>query len=91
MLAQDGRRGRLANACGTVAVVHALANAGAVCALPPGSTLGEFVAATGELSVEERGAMLDESEAVHEVHKALVVSGQSEVLESKRVQHHFVR
>ena len=90
-LRQDGRNGRLANACGTIAICHALANAGAVCELPPSSTLGAFVKDTRSNSVEERGALLDASDSVHDVHKALVTSGQSQVLQSSQVQHHFVR
>ena len=34
--------------------------------------------------------MLDGNDAVHEVHAELVQRGQSEVLESENVQHHFV-
>ena len=86
-LRQD--RGRLENACGTIAVCHALANVDAVNPLEATSRLGEFVAATRAETPTERGAALDKSDAVHDVHAELVVQGQSEVLESARVAHHF--
>ena len=89
-LEQDAQNGKLANACGTIAVCHALANADHVCALPSASVLGNFVQETRSASAADRGSMLDGNDAVHEVHAELVQRGQSEVLESENVQHHFV-
>merc|ERR1712060_350194 len=81
--------GTLANACGTIAVIHALANGKGI-DIPEGSVLGRYVAATRCMDATARGAALDANEEVHDVHKSLVVQGQSRVLESASVCHHFV-
>lgn len=79
-----------ANACGTIAALHAIAN---ISRLHPdlitkGSFLAKFLEATKNLSPQERGEYLKGNKDLEEAHKEAVQQGESEVEES--VMTHFI-
>lgn len=60
-------RQTVGNACGTVAVVHALANCMEALCLTPDGVIGSFVERTRALSYEERGKALESDTAIESV------------------------
>lgn len=80
------------NACGTIALVHALANscaqAGGALALPEDSWLGRFVAAQQGASPAARAAALEADAALEAFHSGAVQQGQSAVVDDTH-QHFF--
>merc|ERR1719429_502178 len=81
----------LSNACGTIAMLHAIMNNREVLGIENGeSTLGKFYQATKDLNAEERGKALDKSSEIGNVHTGLVSEGQSRQVEGDKVRHHFV-
>lgn len=80
----------LGNACGTIAMLHAVLNSDVP--IVPGSVLAEFASATAVLSIRERAEVLDTHEGIMTAHNAGVVSAaaQTAVAESSSVEHHFV-
>jgi len=83
--------GHLDNACGTIAMIHAILNNKDLLGVTSGnSPLETFMEETKELNYEERGKHLDTFQPVITVHNSLVEEGQSRVLSSDNVCHHFV-
>jgi len=83
--------GHLDNACGTIAMIHAILNNKELLGLTDGSSpLEKFLEETSGMSYEERGRHLDNFRPVAEVHNSLVEEGQSRVQSSDNVCHHFV-
>jgi hypothetical protein len=78
--------GHLDNACGTIAMIHAILNNKELLGLTDGSSpLEKFLEETSGMSYEERGRHLDNFRPVAEVHNSLVEEGQSRVQSSDNV------
>jgi ubiquitin carboxyl-terminal hydrolase L3 len=83
----------VSNACGTVALLHCVANARSTgrLALLPDSPLERFLSATAGLTPEQRAHRLETDEAIVRVHDAAAREGQTAApLLEDRVDHHFV-
>jgi len=81
----------LTNACGTVAMLHAILNNRGVLGLQDGGgVLEAFYQDTKDKSVEERGEALDGNKEIGGVHNSLVSEGQSAQVSQDAVRHHFV-
>ena len=59
----------LDNACGTIALLHALANAPTLAPAPPASPLAALVERCRGLDAEARGRALDADEGVRQLHR----------------------
>ena len=83
------------NACGTVALLHALGNhhrAGAAAARPD-SWLAEFFSATAKMTAEEIASYIAEgaaSDALAKVHTATATSSENATAATMDVETHFV-
>ena len=84
--------GRLDNACGVIACLHAVYNnLELMGGLAPGGILASHLAATETLSPEERAAALEANASFQQVHKAKASEGGSAIpQEQSEVKHHFV-
>jgi len=81
----------LTNACGTVAMVHAILNNRDLLGIEGGKGLLEnFYQETKDKGFDERGKCLDGSSEIGSVHNSLVAQGQSGQVEQDKVCHHFV-
>jgi len=78
------------NACGTVALIHSVANNTDKINLGDGM-LKQFLDDSQPLSPEERGEMLQKNEGVIDAHKVLAQEGQTEAPDpSEPVNFHFI-
>ncbi|XP_012253338.1 ubiquitin carboxyl-terminal hydrolase isozyme L3 [Athalia rosae] len=78
------------NACGTVALIHSVANNTDRIELNDGY-FKSFLDSTKDLSPLERGQLLDESQGIIDTHTELAQEGQTEAPgEGAKVNHHFV-
>lgn len=83
-------RQTIKNACGTVALVHAVANCRDLIKLGD-SPMKKFLDATRALSPEERAAYLEESESISIAHEECAQLGQTETPSIDReVNLHFI-
>jgi len=81
----------LTNACGTIAMLHAILNNRGVLGLEGGAgILEQFYQETKALGAEERGGKLHDSKEIGELHNGLVAQGQGAQVASDEVRHHFV-
>ncbi|KAH8409600.1 hypothetical protein KR222_010019 [Zaprionus bogoriensis] len=76
------------NACGTVALIHSVANnkdieVGA-------GVLKNFLENSAKLSPEERGQALEQDKAFTEDHQSLAQEGQTDAANYETVIHHFI-
>eukprot|EP01105_Mastigella_eilhardi_P016364 TRINITY_DN3738_c0_g1_i12.p2 TRINITY_DN3738_c0_g1~~TRINITY_DN3738_c0_g1_i12.p2 ORF type:complete len:233 (-),score=46.56 TRINITY_DN3738_c0_g1_i12:158-856(-) len=78
----------ISNACGAIAVTHALANN--VKELGVGGKMGEFLQKSKEMTPQERGEALAASEEIASVHKDVGEKGQTDHKEYTKVDYHFV-
>lgn len=81
----------ISNACGTVAMMHAIANNKEKVELDPASKLGEFFEETKDDSPDVRAEKLEAHKAISEVHDEVAKEGQTSVpsLDDK-VDFHFI-
>lgn len=80
----------ISNACGTIALIHSLANNAEKLELEDGF-LKSFIEDTKDLSPFERGDRLMQAGDIADTHKELAQEGQTEAPnENSRVYHHFV-
>ena len=82
----------IGNACGTIGLIHAVANSAASgCFDLEEGYLKEFIESSKELSPEDRGAKLEQSDGIAVAHDESAQEGQTEApeLESK-VNLHFI-
>ena len=78
--------GHLDNACGTIAMIHSLLNNRSILGLEGGSGIIEkFYEQSKNMNGEERGKLLDTFKDIVDVHNSLVSEGQSQVVESEKV------
>ncbi|KAJ2161217.1 hypothetical protein GGF46_001645 [Coemansia sp. RSA 552] len=77
------------NACGTMAVMHALGNTQSV--IPMEGALAEFFARTKDLSPPERGAALENSQSIASEHAKSAAEGQTAApAADASIDHHYV-
>ena len=69
----------IGNACGTVALVHAVANNCEQLGVDPNSTFGKFIDGSKTLPPIERCKLLGSNKALSDAHGDLSVQGQSDV------------
>eukprot|EP01098_Paradermamoeba_levis_P008420 TRINITY_DN3492_c0_g1_i1.p1 TRINITY_DN3492_c0_g1~~TRINITY_DN3492_c0_g1_i1.p1 ORF type:complete len:173 (-),score=61.17 TRINITY_DN3492_c0_g1_i1:29-547(-) len=80
----------IGNACGTVAVVHALANNIKSLGLDDGF-LRKFVEKTKSLNAEERGKQLGEEQSIETISTEVAQTGQTETPDAEdKTDYHFI-
>lgn len=79
----------VSNACGTVAVLHAIANAQTQVQIAPDSFMDRFLATTSAMSADERAAYFYDNEEIERLHKTASVQGQTST-DQIAVDTHFV-
>lgn len=78
------------NACGTVALIHAVANGQEHLHLKDGF-LKQFLEQAKDLSASQRGELLEKAEDIINLHKSIAQCGQTEAPEPEcPVNYHFV-
>jgi len=77
------------NACGTVGILHALANARNHLSIQSNSYLDKFLSATASMTPDQRAEYLENDETLEEVHESAAAEGQSEQQDGE-VDNHFV-
>lgn len=78
------------NACGTVALMHAVANSTDKIELADGA-LKEFLEKTKEMDPEARGHALEEDESISAVHEDCAAEGQTEAPDrEQKLDTHFI-
>ena len=81
----------IGNACGTIGLLHAVANSRARAALPPGSPLAGLFDKAESLAPEERTRLIAESDALQQTHASIAAQGQSDApAADEDVDLHFV-
>ncbi|OXB63587.1 hypothetical protein ASZ78_014212 [Callipepla squamata] len=79
----------VSNSCGTIGLIHAVANNKDKIKLDEGSALKKFLEETADLSPEERAKRFANNKAIQEVHNAVAQEGQCRV-EDNSVNFHFI-
>ncbi|KAH0616235.1 hypothetical protein JD844_027206, partial [Phrynosoma platyrhinos] len=77
------------NSCGTIGLIHAVANNQDKILFDEGSALKEFLNATADLSPDERAKRLENNKAIQDAHNAVAQEGQCRV-EDDKVNFHFI-
>ncbi|XP_007549701.1 ubiquitin carboxyl-terminal hydrolase isozyme L1 isoform X1 [Poecilia latipinna] len=77
------------NSCGTIALVHAIANNKAKMTFENGSVLKTFLDETAGMSPDERSKHLEGNKAICEVHNEVAKEGQCRP-EGEQVNFHFI-
>ncbi|KER33483.1 hypothetical protein T265_00599 [Opisthorchis viverrini] len=79
------------NACGTVAILHALCNNSKVMDAASGSVLGDFVKKTSGMTPDQRGIAMEEDKNLFNIHETLAMEGQTQTpCRESDTQKHFV-
>jgi ubiquitin carboxyl-terminal hydrolase L3 len=78
------------DACGTVATLHAIANARPYVEFKKDSYISKLLETTDSMTPEDIAAHLEEDTDIEELHQTAVEEGQSETPESGTVNTHFV-
>ncbi|PRP80840.1 ubiquitin carboxyl-terminal hydrolase isozyme L3-like [Planoprotostelium fungivorum] len=68
----------IGNACGTIAVIHALANNQKELGLSESSPLSQFFERTNNLNAHDRAKALEEAKEISEAHESTAQQGQTE-------------
>jgi len=76
------------NACGTIALIHGIANNADV-ELVDGGILKNYLDVARDLDPEKRGALLEGDSAFTEAHQALAQEGQTDAGSGDKVNFHF--
>uniref|UniRef100_A0A3P9KVM7 Ubiquitin carboxyl-terminal hydrolase n=1 Tax=Oryzias latipes TaxID=8090 RepID=A0A3P9KVM7_ORYLA len=81
----------IGNACGTIGLIHAVANNQARLAFEPDSPLKKFLEQTSKMTPEERAVLLEKDESIRVIHESRAQEGQTEApsLDDK-VNLHFI-
>ncbi|XP_060134837.1 ubiquitin carboxyl-terminal hydrolase isozyme L1 [Zootoca vivipara] len=77
------------NSCGTIGLLHAVANNQDKILFDEGSVLKEFLTATADLSPDERAKRLENNKAIQDAHNAAAQEGQCRA-EDDKVNFHFI-
>ncbi|TGZ55788.1 hypothetical protein CRM22_010303 [Opisthorchis felineus] len=79
------------NACGTVAILHALCNNSKVMDAASDSVLGGFVKKTSGMTPDQRGIAMEEDKNLYHIHETLAMEGQTQTPNRESdTQKHFV-
>lgn len=79
------------NACGSIALIHALANNPVTWKRDSQSYIHKFVAENESLSPEERGERLELDEEIRDLHASFSIQGQTEAPDAQAdIDLHFV-
>uniref|UniRef100_A0A147B3H4 Ubiquitin carboxyl-terminal hydrolase n=1 Tax=Fundulus heteroclitus TaxID=8078 RepID=A0A147B3H4_FUNHE len=77
------------NSCGTIALVHAVANNKAKMTFDSGSVLKTFIDETASMSPDDRAKHLEGNKAICEAHNEVAKEGQCRP-EAEKVNFHFI-
>ncbi|KAA0155167.1 hypothetical protein FNF29_01918 [Cafeteria roenbergensis] len=84
----------IGNACGTIGLLHAIANVsdltGGDVPLAPGKWWHSFVSKTKDMSADDKAAALEADEELEEEHKKTATDESAAVLETEDVYTHFI-
>lgn len=69
----------ISNACGTIALIHAIANNLSEFKFSKDSVVKRFIDSTMDKSPEERGVLLEKEDVLAQAHEECAESGQSEM------------
>jgi len=82
-------RQTIRNACGTIALLHAIANNQHRVDFAPDSAVKKYLEATENLNAVERGKQLEQNAEICHAHKSCATGGQTEP-SAAEVDYHFV-
>ncbi|XP_047435150.1 ubiquitin carboxyl-terminal hydrolase isozyme L1 [Mugil cephalus] len=77
------------NSCGTIALLHAVANNNGKLTFDSDSALKKFLDETANMSPDDRAKHLEKNKAIHEAHNEVAVQGQCRP-EADKVNFHFI-
>eukprot|EP00037_Helgoeca_nana_P010488 m.92612 g.92612 ORF g.92612 m.92612 type:complete len:230 (+) comp20233_c0_seq1:353-1042(+) len=80
----------IGNACGTIGIIHAIANHTDKIKLEDGGFMQEYLERVKDLGPDAKCEALEQTEGVAEKHEAAAQEGQTEVAEDTRVNAHFI-
>ena len=80
----------LDNCCCLIALLHAIGNNLDKVTLKSQSPLAEFFEKTKVMTSDERALVLLNDERIHQAHEETAEQGQTDMLESNRVGHHYI-
>ena len=84
-------RQTIRNACGTIALIHAVGNNTDKINFEPNSSLKSFIDSTKTLSPDEIGKKLESNEQICSAHETVAQEGQTDAPDiNEEVNHHFV-
>ncbi|KAM4706855.1 ubiquitin carboxyl-terminal hydrolase isozyme L1 [Discoglossus pictus] len=78
----------VSNSCGTIGLIHAVANNKDKLSFAEKSILKDFLEESANKSPEEKGKLLEKNEAIKSVHDAVAAEGQCR--ENENVNFHFI-
>ncbi|XP_055363449.1 ubiquitin carboxyl-terminal hydrolase isozyme L1 isoform X2 [Betta splendens] len=77
------------NSCGTIALLHTVANNKSKMTFDEDSILKKFLDETENMSADDRAKHLENNKAIHEVHNEIAAQGQCRP-EADKVNFHFI-
>nr|XP_020447455.1 ubiquitin carboxyl-terminal hydrolase isozyme L1 isoform X2 [Monopterus albus] len=77
------------NSCGTIALLHAVANNKSKLTFDGDSTLKKFLEETANMSADDRAKHLEKNQAIREAHNEVAAQGQCRP-EADKVNFHFI-
>ncbi|XP_028300194.1 ubiquitin carboxyl-terminal hydrolase isozyme L1 [Gouania willdenowi] len=77
------------NSCGTIALLHAVANNSDKMKFGSGSVLKKFLDETADMSPDDRAAHLEKNKAIFDAHNEVAAQGQCRP-EADKVNFHFI-
>uniref|UniRef100_A0A665TN98 Ubiquitin carboxyl-terminal hydrolase n=1 Tax=Echeneis naucrates TaxID=173247 RepID=A0A665TN98_ECHNA len=77
------------NSCGTIALLHAVANNKSKLTFDTGSALKKFLDETANMSANDRAKHLEKNQAIREAHDEVAVQGQCRP-EADKINFHFI-
>ncbi|XP_076992842.1 ubiquitin carboxyl-terminal hydrolase isozyme L1 isoform X2 [Tamandua tetradactyla] len=78
----------IGNSCGTIGLIHAVANNQDKLDFEDGSVLKQFLSETEKMSPEDRAKCFEKNEAIQAAHDAVAQEGQCRV--DDKVNFHFI-